>query len=360
MARFGISFIAIIKTLWNKIIVLVLGVLASLIALEVFLWAAGVVFSHEEREDLAGKKGKQGSSGFWGLADRNKYDPICYFLPRGGFFRGPKGRIDRPLKKEEHTIRVMCIGDSATYSIAVDYYHSWVYLLGTKLSKQYPEKKIEVLNAGIPGTCPKQIKRIFQLHLAEYRSDILIWRESTNLSDTYSVDTTLDFARFVLDPFLYKLRMFRLFCVFADSFKKPGDMTTADRIYDFITGRVPRELDPSVVGFDSDFSMARKIAQDHGTKYALQAEYLSRTKDGRIRSETRSHNNEPVVKTMNAFEKNGSELPLPTNKSRVNLMTKLPDTLFVDGVHLTEKGEAITAEEISKFIVENKWIEAFH
>jgi hypothetical protein len=358
MAKFSTRLISIIKTIRNKVIVLVLAVLVGLVAVEVSLWAVGVVFSHEALE--YNKDPEKPGFFRWALTSKNKYDPICYFLPKGGFFRGPSGRSDRPLKKEEHTIRIMCIGDSVTYSLAVDYYHSWVYLLGTMLSKKYPEKKIEVLNAGIVGCVPKQIKRVFQFYLAKYRSDILIWRGSTNLTDTYFVDTKPDFARDFLGPFLYQSRTFRLFCVIADSFKKVDDMAMADKIYNFVTGRAPKELKPSVVGFDSDFDMVRKIAQDHGTKYVLQAEYLSRMSDGRIKSHTINNGNEFFVKMKDAFEENDTKSPPPVNKRRVNLKTKLPDALFVDSCHLTERGEAITAEKIYEFIVENKWIEALN
>jgi hypothetical protein len=241
--------------------------------------------------------------------------------------------------------------------MAVDYYHSWVYLLGKMLSKQYPGKKIEVLNAGIVGCISKQIKRTFQFYLAEYRSDIVIWRTNTNLTDAYFVDTKPDFARSFLGPFLYKSRIFRLFCVLADSFKKAGDNPMADKTYDFVTGRVPKELKPSMVGFDSDFSMVKKIAQDHGTKYVLQVDYLTRMSDGRIGGNMTHNNSAPLVKTLNAFEENDTKSLFPTNETRVNLVTKLPDPLFNDVCHLTEKGEVITAVEIYKFIVQNKWIE---
>ena len=359
MAISQISFISIIKSIGNKIIVLALGVLVSLAVLEVSLRVIGIVYSHLAQEGNAFKRKKPWAFGYWGLTSGNKYDPICYFLPRGGFFRGPNGRIDSPLEKEEHTIRIICIGDSVTYGAGEDYYHSWVYLLGTMLNRKYPEKRIEVLNAGLSGVINKQIKRIFQFHLAKYRPDILIWRGSTNLSDTYFVDTTPDFVRSFICRFLYEFRIFRVFCVLADRGNRGGIPAMADNIYDFITGRSPQELKQSVGGFDSDFSMVRKIAQEHGTKYALQAEYLTRLVDGSLHSETTTDGNKPIVKMMNAFKENDAKIPLLTNEKQVNRETKLPDTLFLDHCHLTEKGEVITAEEIYKFIVQNKWIETF-
>lgn len=116
-------------------------------------------------------------------------------------------------------------------------------------------------------------------------------------------------------------------------------------------------VDPLAVGFDSDFSMVRKIAQDHGTKYVLQVDYLTRMGDGRIVTNLTRSSNAPLVKTLDAFKENDTKSPFPGNERHVNLATKLPDDLFVDSCHFTKKGEAVLAGEIYKFIVENKWIE---
>lgn len=344
----------------NKIIVLVLGILVSLVVLEMSLRILSVVNSYWVRERVTAKREKPPVFQYWGLSGGNKYDPICYFLPKNGFFRGPFGRIDCPLKKEEHTIRIICIGDSVTFGAGGDYYQSWVYLLGKMLSKKYPEKKIEVLNAGMSGVINKQIKRIFQFHLVKYRPDILIWRTSTNLTDTYFVDTTPNLIRSFIVPFLYEFRIFRVFCVLADRERmRRGFPGMADTIYDFLTGRIPQELKPAIVGFDSDFSMVRKIAQENGTRYVLQAEYVARDDDGSLTSRTDTSGNEPVVRMMSVFKANDTKIPFLTNKNQINHVTKLPDTLFLDHCHLTEKGEVITAEEIYKVIVQNKWIENF-
>ncbi len=357
MAGSWIRFLSIIKTIRNKIVVLALALLVSLVVLEASLWAVSLVRSHGAQRGHADLNPQWLAN--WRLTDgdENRYDPICYFLPRAGFFRGPSGKIDRPLKKEEGTIRIMCIGDSTTYGMAVDYYHSWVYLLGQMLSKEYPGKKIEVLNAGIVGCILKQIKRIFQFYLSKYRPDILIWRVDNSLTDTYFVDTKPDFARSFLGPILYKFRTFRLFCVIADSFKRPGDNSMADKIYDSMTGRIPRPLEAPAGGLDSDFSIVEKIAQDHGTKYVVQAEYLFRMRDGMVAGAAPHNGHKFFVKTADAFKENDAKFSFPTNEDRINLVTKLPDPLFNDVCHLAKKGEAITAEEIYKYIVEHKWIE---
>lgn len=355
----GIRFNPDIKSILRKGCALVLGIVMSLVLLEGILGSVRAFCSYMMP---GGKANEERLLPYepWGLTQANKYDPICYFLPRK-FFRGPIGGIDCPKEKKVHQIRIMCIGDSTTYGIAVNYYHSWPYLLGTMLSGKYPGKKIEVLNAGLSGSIPKQVKRIFQFHLVQYQPDILIWRSSSDLNDKYLVDTTPHPVRSFIFRHLYESRAFRFLCALADLWDmgENGRRKAAGKIYDFMTDRVTRHLEPPVDGFFSDFGVVKKIAQEHGTKYALQVEYLIRGRKGMISTLTRTEGKEPVVKMMDAFMEQDAKDSLLKTEGQSNRRTKLSDTLFVDDCHLTEKGETITAEEIYKYIVQSKWIESF-
>lgn len=51
--------------------------------------------------------------------------------------------------KPENTIRVLCIGDSFTYGTGVDNEYTYPAILSEYLEKQYPDKNIEVINAGV-------------------------------------------------------------------------------------------------------------------------------------------------------------------------------------------------------------------
>ncbi len=199
-----------------------------------------------------------------------KVDPICYFIPKGGFFRGEKGRTDFPIEKEPGEIRIICVGDSTTYSVAVNYDDSWVALLGEKLKERYPEKKIRVLNAGVPGASSKQIKRIFQFYIASYRPDFLIWRGGQGLSDTYSVNKTADSVRTFLWRCLYESRLFRVICVLLDEIEG----RTANTVFYFMTHSDSQSFSKGMgERFNSDYDMVKKIAREHGARYVLQVEY---------------------------------------------------------------------------------------
>jgi len=303
-----------------------------------------------------------------------KFDPLCYFIPKRGFFRGPEGRVDCPKEKEAHEIRILCIGDSTTYGFAVDYDDSWVYLLGKMLAARYPGKNIRMLNAGLPGASPRQVKRFFQFHLADYHPDILIWRSEQSLTDTYFVNETSDSLRFLVWRCLYESRIFRVTCVLLDRNRRNG-RPTVDIVHDFLTNRNPRNQKPSEK-FDSDFAIVRKIAAEHGTRYSLQVERLFCNDSGVILGllgDPRRQAPWPVVYTRAAFQeymKNNPSKGLFADKVHIAeggetvrmqepFRTNPSGALFVDNVHLTEAGEAVTAKEVSRFIIDNKWIETF-
>lgn len=284
----------------------------------------------------------------FGAGYPRQFDPVCYYIPKWGFFRGPKGSMDWPKEKEDHEIRIICIGNSTTYGIAVDYYHSWTHLLERSLAEKYPEKNIRVLNAGIAGASPKQVKRIFQFYLVPYHPDIVIYRGGSMLSDTYLVNPAEHSAGLLLWRCLYEFRIFRVVCALLDKEEnRKEESWLGNDVYDFFTKNSSRIQAPSGE-FDSDFSMVKRIALEHGARYALQVEHVSCSDDGVIHSEFEGRNRRkgtPVVYTLTAFQESLKKDP--------------SKTLFVDNVHLTETGEAITAEEIFKFIINNKWIESF-
>jgi len=324
---------------------------------------------------IMGRAGNFDCSATWRSRSVVKFDRFCYFIPKQGFFRGPKGRIDCPKEKEAHEIRIICIGDSTTYGFAVDYDDSWVTLLGKTLAEKYPEKNIRVLNAGLPGASSRQVKRIFQFYLTSYHPDILIWRSDSSLTDTYFVNEASDSLRFLVWRCLYESRVFRVICILLDG----GTRNTRPHFYtvhDFLTNRNPHKLKVSGI-FNSDFSMVRQIALEHGARYVLQVERLYCDNNGAISSQLSGHMRRdqwPVAHTLAAFQefqKNNPSKERTVNRKHIaetgeviippeNFKNDPSKGLFVDNVHLTEAGEALTAEEVSKFIINGKWIETFY
>lgn len=278
-----------------------------------------------------------------------KFDPFSYRRPRDGFFRGRNQRYtDYPQKKEKGEIRILCVGDSTTYGIAVNYKESWPHLLELLLREKYPDKNIRVLNAGFPGFSSREIKRIYQLYLVNYHPDIVIFKVALEgLTDRYKLPQSSNFVlnliRHWLIYCLYESRIFRVVSILVKT--KNGPLI--EKVDDFITYKL-LHINKRGQKFDSDWSIVKKISLENGIKYILVLDELF------IQGNTISTNYpiyeriapENVLRTYDAF------------KDR--LATTDIKKIFVDkGGHMTEIGTAIIAEEIFKYLIAKKWIEGF-
>jgi len=275
-----------------------------------------------------------------------QFDVVCYYLLRDGLFRGPQGQLSY-IEDKQDEIRIICLGDSTTYGLMIDYYKTWPYLLEESLKRKYPSKNINVLNAGIPGASSRQLKRIFQFHLAKFKPDIVIWRDGGFLTDSYEVTKTTNFLRIFLWRMLYESRIFRIMCIIIDNKQHLNWLNpVADRVYDFIMGDSSQKKN-NVRKFNSDFNMVAQLAVECGTKYILAVDYVIADNLTTLRSDynyLQEKGIHPLVITFDSFKEKLKSVDM-TN-------------IFIDGCHLTEIGTSIVANDIFEFIVTEKWIES--
>jgi hypothetical protein len=274
-----------------------------------------------------------------------QYDPICYYLPKKGLFRGTDGFVSAPKEKDSKEIRIICAGDSTTYGLAVSHDKSWPYLLEQRLKARFPHQDIRVLNAGYPGASKRQVKRIFQFHLVNYHPDIVLFRkELFGLTDRYAVPKGSNHFRYWLWRGVYESRIFRVLCILTDKWFK--DYAMAYQVHDFIMYKFSsHEIEPDT-GLKTDFSMIRRIASEHHIPYVAVLDYLRLTKDGDIISDCSTYADRglgPVICTLEAFNK--------------TLRTRSANEVFIDPEHLTEVGTSIIAEQVFRFLLKERWVE---
>jgi lysophospholipase L1-like esterase len=278
----------------------------------------------------------------------SKFDALCYTIPQDGmFFRGPESEVTKiPVHKPEDEIRIMCIGDSSTYGLFVDYEHSWPRLLEKKLKQYFPDKNIRVLNAGIPGATNRQVKRTFQLHLVDYSPDIVLSKIGLEVYDTYEVPEKGLFFKYWLWRLLYGSRLFRSICVLVDEYKEKTNTTnpefdTKDAVYDFlIQRRSPRKEYVYEKEYKCGLSILERIATENGAQAFVGVDCLLVLPDGSLYTDYREGMMDKYVYTRPAFEKK---------------MESMPSTdLFVDGGHLTELGTETIAEEVFAFLINDE------
>lgn len=101
----------------------------------------------------------------------NKEDQATIYNINSFGFRGKEFSRE----KEKGVYRIIAIGDSCTFGVGVssDEY-TYPVLLEKKLNRRLKDKKIEVINAGVPGYLCLQSLISFDVELADYQPDMVI------------------------------------------------------------------------------------------------------------------------------------------------------------------------------------------
>jgi|GEM_PF-1173709 len=91
-------------------------------------------------------------------------------------FRGPELQ-----RRQSNTVRVWFIGGSTTFDIyASSNETTWPALTGAALQEAWPDKKIEIINAGVPGETIRGNRQDFQNYYGRITPDILVIHAGPN------------------------------------------------------------------------------------------------------------------------------------------------------------------------------------
>jgi len=101
--------------------------------------------------------------------------PDLYNLNSEGF-RGPEFSKDKP----DNTYRIIAIGGSTTFGSGVTNENTWPKILEKKLQNLSESKKIEVINAGIPGMNSFSESKLIKQQLIHYKPDLIIVYDGNN------------------------------------------------------------------------------------------------------------------------------------------------------------------------------------
>lgn len=83
-------------------------------------------------------------------------------------------RLSMPLEKAEDEIRIATIGASTTANLNLNYEDNWPGKLGALLQSEFPDKKVTVINAGIPGFNTAQSIGNLTLRVLPFSPDVVI------------------------------------------------------------------------------------------------------------------------------------------------------------------------------------------
>jgi len=114
---------------------------------------------------------------FWELRPGG-VDPWGWDSPNELTFRGPAISLEKP----DSTFRIALIGDSCTYGMHLVYEQAYGTRLEEFLSVLYPDRRIEVINAGVPGYSLHQACLALQEKVLPFEPDAVVfyslWNDS--------------------------------------------------------------------------------------------------------------------------------------------------------------------------------------
>jgi len=158
----------------NRIIVLILGILVSFVLLEVSLRIVGIAYSQRMLES-------------------------------------------HPIKKRPDTFAILCLGDSFTKGVGAPQGRDYPAQLEGLFQKQYPGKKLQVLNRGVVTSNTAEILEKFDEDVNEVNPDmIILLGGGANLWNVYGYGKHLDRNGWKerLNDLLYQVKTFKLIKLF--------------------------------------------------------------------------------------------------------------------------------------------------
>jgi lysophospholipase L1-like esterase len=113
---------------------------------------------------------------------------VNVFIDKHGFLAKDN---DLAIKKEIDEIRIATIGGSTTASVGLTFDQNWPGYLGTLIQRKFPNRKIKVINAGIPGFDTAQSIGNLALRVMPFKPDIVIIYHAYN--DFKAIQSSTDF-----------------------------------------------------------------------------------------------------------------------------------------------------------------------
>ncbi len=238
-------------------------------------------------------------------------------------------------RKYNNIYRILCVGDSSTYGIGASDVNKFSYprQLQRILDEKVPNKKIDVVNLGIPGINSSQVLNRFRKYLSKYNPDLVIvmigindpWNlEESNILKYYNGNT---FKRMHLrmELFLNRLRLYQFFkLVFiSDKFKNPQYVSFPEQelhIPDFndesrskgfnLSFREPMKASALYAAIDSNITALKFIADDeHVNILFMKYHNGGWGSPEKVIHQTYEKLNVPVVDNVTIFQK-ASEIGL--------------------------------------------------
>jgi len=96
------------------------------------------------------------------------------------FLQMPPNKYEFGAEKDSTTFRVLCIGGSTTRNVRLDTMDRYPSVLHQILNKKFPNKKVEVLNAGMDWYTSKHTNINYALYARDFQPDVVVVMHGIN------------------------------------------------------------------------------------------------------------------------------------------------------------------------------------
>lgn len=168
---------------------------------------------------------------FWRLAP-NQSRPADGFPFRGVISNGQGLRADHeiPLKKPPGEIRILFLGDSCTFGHGLLHTETFVSRVEQMLRAQFPNARLQCINAGVPGYSLFQGVRFLETQGARYQADLVVANFGFNDNAPWDNRSDLDhYRQWLASRPIPALRWSRLCQLAWEASANPGKNSTAPR-----------------------------------------------------------------------------------------------------------------------------------
>jgi lysophospholipase L1-like esterase len=304
--------------------------------------------------------------------------------------------------KPANTYRIFVLGGSTVYNGSIPYEQTFARILEEKLQKKYPDKKVEVLNAGIDGYTTEHSLIQYQFKIKDFHPDLIIMWHGINdwyyscSPKTYSfssyqfdyshflgADAKMVFDRFTLPPvFQLKLVSWDFFLKamqdnwYSDFWNWEKKNHPVPGIYADVNKNKTYEMKtfPSLPSYKRNIiSLIQATRDDHVKLLLGNQAFLYHTNLSQQEMQTllfpkidctnadgKYPNLYSMITAMNTYNQTMQDVAVSNNTPFVDLASALPKNLsyFTDDVHYTPLANKRIANILYKNILDNKLIES--
>jgi len=247
-------------------------------------------------DSLSGTEHLPGNEGYDYKIETNSYG-----------YRGPKF----PKNPEADTFRIICMGGSTTFGFPLGYKDSYPYSLENELRRTYPNKNIEVINAGVFGYTSTNVRYQLEGEILQYEPDLIIVDVGVNDSAREQPLTPRKWANHWMSSNIYMLRLFLKIVPPKNRAKQEWPM------------KVSRDQ------FSENLTRITEMAQDNGTDVILVNMNFRQWIYKDVRKEVAANYNIPLLEAHEEFMKAEwamyDELTV-NSPAEISETIKVPDT----------------------------------